>query len=363
MRANESEMRAEAVPGHCTLPQVPVREFAPGTDPGRAAAILINQTKWVNGTVLRYYFFTSPARWRGAADDVAVVRAAFDEWKGLGIGLNFQEVGNPAEAEIRIGFDQDDGSWSYVGRDVLGRPTNERTMNFGWRLAGWSYGHDTALHEIAHSLGLPHEHQNPNAGIVWNEPKVMEYFSGPPNNWDPDTIHWNILRKINPSDVQGSNWDRHSVMHYRFEAGLIDEPVEFRTTPLVPAGGLSPRDEEWIREFYPPQDEEKFKELKPFESAALKLQPGQQADFLVLPTETRRYEFSTFGSADTVLVLFEDVQTDPEGSGWRFVAGDDDSGTDRNARFGVKLFKGRRYMLRTRLYWAWASGQTAVMMW
>ena len=27
---------------------------------------------------------------------------------------------------------------------------------------------DTALHGIGHTLGLPHEHQNPNAGIVWD---------------------------------------------------------------------------------------------------------------------------------------------------------------------------------------------------
>jgi hypothetical protein len=29
------------------------------------------------------------------------------------------EVANRADAEIRIGFDQSDGAWSYVGRDVI----------------------------------------------------------------------------------------------------------------------------------------------------------------------------------------------------------------------------------------------------
>ncbi|HEV3462377.1 MAG TPA: hypothetical protein VG846_00175, partial [Actinomycetota bacterium] len=28
-----------------------------GTDPARAAAILVNESKWVNHTVLHYYFF------------------------------------------------------------------------------------------------------------------------------------------------------------------------------------------------------------------------------------------------------------------------------------------------------------------
>jgi len=47
----------------------------------------------------------------------------------------------------------------------------------------------------------------------------------------------------------------------------------------------------------------------------------------------------------------------------RYVAGDDDSGEDRNSLLQAKLFQGRRYVLRIRLYYAWASGQTAAMYW
>jgi hypothetical protein len=42
---------------------------------------------------------------------------------------------------------------------------------------------DTALHGIGHTLGLPHEHQNPNAGIVWDEKTVYTSLGGPPNSW------------------------------------------------------------------------------------------------------------------------------------------------------------------------------------
>jgi hypothetical protein len=151
-------------------------------------------------------------------------------------------------------------------------------------------------------------------------------------------------------------------MHYQFDAGLIASPTQYQAQPLVPAGGLSPRDIEWIQSFYPPQ-EEVLPELVPFESRPLTLTPGQQADFLVRPPATRRYTFETFGSADTVVVLFTQVETGPEeGRGLRFLAGDDDSGTDRNARFQVKLTKGATYVLRVRLYWAWATGECAVMM-
>jgi hypothetical protein len=86
--------------------------------------------------------------------------------------------------------------------------------------------------------------------------------------------------------------------------------------------------------------------------------PGQQADFVIDPPASRRYQLATFGTADTVLVLFEEVDGQ-----LRYVRGDDDSGVDRNARISSKLFQGRRYVARVRLYWAGESGQTAIMYW
>ena len=91
---------------------------------------------------------------------------------------------------------------------------------------------------------------------------------------------------------------------------------------------------------------------------------GEQLDYTVVPPATREYTFQTFGAADTVLVLFEDVTTGPaEGRGLRYRVGDDDSATDRNATFRVKLFKGKRYVVRVRLYWSWATGESALMYW
>jgi hypothetical protein len=347
------------VAGHCSVPEVAPRVFEPGTDSARAEAILVFGDKWVNGTELRYHFLTGEGAWAATDADKEVVRNAFKRWKDAGIGLSFIEVADASEAEVRIGFDHSDGSWSYVGRHVLNRPITERTMNFGWRLAGWGYGFDTALHEIGHTLGLPHEHQNPHAGIMWDETAVYRYFRGPPNNWDRQRAFYNILRKLSPNLVRGSDWDRDSIMHYGFPAGLITDPEEFRSAPLEPAPNLSEGDIEWIRRFYPPL-EPSLPELRPFESQRLRLSPGQQVDFEVRPDATREYAFQTFGRADSVLALFEEVEADD--GGLRFRAGDDDSGTGLNAAFEAKLFKGRRYVLRLRLYWSWASGETAVMM-
>ncbi|MGA5899047.1 RNA polymerase sigma factor [Streptomyces venetus] len=45
------------------------------------------------------------------------------------------------------------------------------------------------------------------------------------------------------------------------------------------------------------------------------------------------------------------------------LAGGDDGGTPHNATISARLVKGRRYVVRVRLYSAWGSGETAVMCW
>ena len=369
----EEHRSADADPPrpHCAIepPSVPV--LGPDLAPDRARAILKNRLKWLNGTVLHYYFFdrrtdgaqvrfddgtTRFVTWVGPDAQRGAVRRAFQEWKDLGIGLEFREVTDRSESEVRIGFMETDGSWSYVGKDVLGQGVNDRTMNFGWDLTD-DYGRTTALHEIGHTLGMPHEHQNPFAGIVWDEAKVYEYFSGPPNNWTRGQAFNNVLSKISVAEVEGSSWDPDSVMEYWFPAGLVREPARYRDG-LNPPGGLSDRDEEFLRKWYPAAGPAPVPTLTPFQSAPLMLQADEQADLVVTPPASRTYEVATFGSSDTVLVLFEEVDGE-----LRYVTGDDDSGTERNARISLKLFKGRKYVLRVRLYWAGGSGETAVMYW
>lgn len=346
---------AKASRRFCCITAEPPREFDPNVHSNRAALILRSSNKWANGTLLHYYFFDSPAKWKGSNSQKALVRNAFKRWKDLGIGLEFKEVNVADEAEIRIGFERNDGHWSYVGRRVLQEGSSERTMNLD---KGDQWDVDTALHEIGHTLGFPHEHQNPIAGIKWDEEKVYAALARPPNNWDRDTTFHNIIRKLDPDDVQGSSWDPDSVMHYEFEAGLITKPAKYKAVPLIPAGGLSARDQNWVRSFYPQLNEAQNKKLEPFRSARLRLEPGSQKNFSVIPDATRRYSFRTFGLSDTVMVLFERVNGVN-----RFRAGDDDSGTGRNASFEQKLFAGREYILRVRLYWSYSKGETAVMMW
>ncbi|MEW6363151.1 MAG: M12 family metallopeptidase [Acidobacteriota bacterium] len=357
---------------YCSLPQVSERVFGPDVGLVRARLILMTAKKWVNGTVLHYYFFDKPTDgqsvllsngtsewrpWTTTQEEKDVVRQAFAVWKQMGIGLDLKEVASRDDAEIRIGFMRGDGAWSYVGRDILGQGRDERTMNFGWDLTRDPTEIDTAVHEIGHTLGFPHEHQNPNAGIVWDEEAVYAALAQPPNEWDRDKTYYNIIRKISPDAVQGSSWDPNSIMHYPFEAGLIKEPAQYRDG-LAPAGGLSDRDKQWVRTFYPPLTAADYTELLPLKSVELAIAPGEQRNFLIKPDATRYYEIRTFGESDTVMVLFEDAAGE-----LRYLTADDDSGEDYNAHIRLKLTKDLKYVLRIRLYYSERAGQTVVMMW
>jgi len=112
-----------------------------------------------------------------------------------------------------------------------------------------------------------------------------------------------------------------------------------------------------VKFFYPPA-ETIMPEIKTLDSQFLSITPGEQKNFRFNPSETRDYVFSTFGNSDTVMVLFEEDDNE-----LRYVKGDDDSGEDRNSQFVIRLIKNKKYILRIRLYYKRATGDTAVMIW
>jgi hypothetical protein len=359
-RATESS-KALAIPRYCCQPAQPFMALASSVTGDRLRAIIANHKTWANGTILTYHLFADPQKYGAQAGNEAdcdAVRAAFDAWAAIGIGIRFKEVDQPNKATLLIGFDRSDGSWSYVGRDNLNHASpKERTMNFGWALTD-AYGRDTAKHEIGHALGLNHEHQNPNAGIIWNVRKVIDHFSGPPNSWSVGQIQSNILDKLPGSSVSGSNWDPDSIMHYQFLAGLIDHPTKYQTSPLIPHGGFSPADKAWALTFYPPQDKTLFPTLVPHRSQLVAAAHPGQADYLIEPDETRKYDLRLFGNADAILLLYQ-LDDDAE----HYLSGDDDTGKDSNAALNVRLEAGKRYLLRVKIHYSPASEPLSLMMW
>lgn len=358
---------------YCSNPKVAQKVLAAGIGNERARLILTNITKWVNGTTLHYYFFDKKTdgedvkytdgtkewkSYKGTPAQMNVVRKAFATWKKLGIGLDFVEVKNREDAEVRIGFMEDDGSWSYVGREILNQKVNDRTMNFGWNIAvpDQHNGIDTAVHEIGHTLGLQHEHQNPFSGIVWNEEAVYTSLGGAPNNWDRATTFENIIKKLDKKEVNGSKWDPNSIMHYPFDAGLILKPAEY-ANGLEPAGGLSAQDIKYALTFYPATNPNKDILVTEGVSYDIPVKNSEQQNYIFKPTLTKYYNIQTSGKLDTVMVLSEKLA----GNKLQYLSGDDNSGTDKNALIKIKLFRGKTYIIKVKVYYKVSKTKTSLL--
>jgi hypothetical protein len=185
---------------------------------------------WRNGSTLRMRFIG------GTSAQRALASAATQEWSRYA-NLKFVLV-ESGDAELRITFKADNGSWAYAGTDALGVAMSEPTMNLGIPELG------AVLHEFGHVLGLIHEAQNPNAHLPWNREAVYREMTGPPNYWPREQVDLSILR---PEKISGYRaFDPDSIMMSAFAGKLF--------TDGVARGGkqvLSPSDKEFAAKLYP----------------------------------------------------------------------------------------------------------------
>ena len=214
------------------------------SDPAHVARMaVINQKKWADGYNLRCRFLDGDDFQRGKVTEKAQMWQQY-----ANISINFVD---DHDAEIRISFQADAGSWSAIGNDCLVAsyfPAYQPTMNYGWLRDDTD---DTeyervVVHEFGHALGCIHEHQQPNENLQWNVDAVYATFSGSPNFWSKDDIDHNILQKYSPEGMSATQFDRDSIMLYQFDGSLFVDGVG---TPSNTK--LSALDEQMIGEMYP----------------------------------------------------------------------------------------------------------------
>jgi hypothetical protein len=121
-------------------------------------------------------------------------------------------------------------------------------MNYGWfteETPDTEFSR-TVIHEFGHALGATHEHQHPSAGIPWNRPAVYEYYQST-QGWTKEDVDFQIFAKYSKNQVNSSNYDKKSIMHYAIDARLLLDPsyaVGWNTS-------LSNTDKEFMKQMYP----------------------------------------------------------------------------------------------------------------
>jgi hypothetical protein len=177
-----------------------------------AEAISLFEKKWhPNRRILEVDFVSQPS----FIDKVIKYAKIWEEYMGLQFRFG------RGEPKILIAFDPG-GSWSFVGTDSIYYARNGRpSMNFGWFTDSTNDTEfqRTTLHEFGHALSLVHEHQHPTGNISWKKEAVYSYYQS--FGWDKSKVDQNIFQKYSRSQVNGSNYNTSSIMHYPILSELV----------------------------------------------------------------------------------------------------------------------------------------------
>ena len=217
----------------CTALDTPGGKRVEGSPTMAVPMGVADRTKiWDKGTTLRVRFL------QGTPELHTRVMTAARSWLVSGVRLDLATAAAGEAAQIRIAFEPNRGSWSYVGRDNLGILPSQPTMNLGWASLDTPEEDfaSVVIHEFGHALGLLHEHNHPQALISWNRAAVYADLEGEPNLWDKATIDANVFAKFDASTVITTDFDKASVMIYTVPSHWTTDGRSFMPSPRLSEG-------------------------------------------------------------------------------------------------------------------------------
>lgn len=151
------------------------------------------------------------------------------------------------DAIVRIGFQRGDGHWSYLGTDVLGIPSNQRTMNLELSARDSDEEFQRVVdHEIGHTIGCPHEHMRPELVARIDVRKAERYFLKT-QGWDARTVREQVLTPISEKSLFGTEHsDEESIMCYQLPGEITVDGK-----PIKGGGRINANDAAFIGTIYP----------------------------------------------------------------------------------------------------------------
>ncbi|RXW12188.1 hypothetical protein EST38_g13669 [Candolleomyces aberdarensis] len=150
----------------------------------------------------------------------------------VNLDFNFVED-NDTSAIIRISFDPNRGSYSYIAKDMFLASKTEQTMNLGWvwdNPAITDNEMGNILHEFGHAIGFLHEIKNPRRDekLKLREKVIIDYYlQTQPGIFNEESVRYNILDVYNLQEVTNfSSLDLKSVMKFFMPAEWNEGNIE-----------------------------------------------------------------------------------------------------------------------------------------